>query len=305
MSKRIVYRFLAALLGLVFIFSALLKLYPAEILEIAIVETGVMGWALAPFAARLLIAMELFLGILLLSALYARFFVKVSIGVLAFFTLYLAWLLIKEGNNSNCNCFGLLLPVSPLASVVKNLGMMLLLLFLVKKDYGCVWKYSRIFVITAIVLSSLASFALSPIVISRYKPDANELNYSLNLSLVYDDPQAEKPAVDLRKGKWIIVFLSSQCTHCKLAGFKFHVLKQHIPEMPVFFFINGDEENIRDFFISTRAEHIPHCNISARSLIQMAGLHLPAIVWIEDGVVVNKSTLYGTKEEDIRNWMKK
>lgn len=38
--KTIIFRILSILLGLVFIFSAYVKLFPIEILEIAIVETG-------------------------------------------------------------------------------------------------------------------------------------------------------------------------------------------------------------------------------------------------------------------------
>jgi len=293
--------------GFVFLFSAWIKLYPIELLEVAIVETGLVSWTIAPFAARALVGFEFFLGVMLITGLYKRFFISVSLGTLGIFSVYLLFLFITEGNNSNCNCFGLAWAMTPMQSIIKNLilAAVLLLVLFRSKQQTTKSRFRLYATIIAGVVSVALTFIFSPIIIGVNRFGDDPLNYPLELSLIYEDPSAAQPTVQLEKGKQIVVFLSSSCSHCIVAGYKFQVLKSDNPDMPVYFFINGDEEDIRDFHFKSKSSNIPYSPIKAKALIALAGTHLPAIFWLEDGVVVNKQTYFEISEEEINNWLLK
>ena len=113
---------LRVLLGLVFILSGYLKLYPIESFELNFIDLGVGNWYTAPFIARLLIASEFFLGLMLVfNQSLKKFTLKATIALLLFFTAYLGIQIIREGNTGNCGCFGTYLQMTPLESILKNI----------------------------------------------------------------------------------------------------------------------------------------------------------------------------------------
>lgn len=296
---------LRILTGFVFIFSAYVKLFPIELIEVAMVETGFISWSLAPFVARILVGFELFLGLMLVIGLYEKFFLKVSIITLIMFSVYLLFLLVFQGNNTNCNCFGLFLAMTPVESIVKNVILMLiLLLVMLKRKSLKILRLRLVFTLITGLTSLILVFVFAPVIIATNRFSSEELNYRLNLELIYDDPDAEQPAMNLEKGKCIVVFLSSSCPHCTVAGYKFHVLKQKHKDLPVFFFINGDEKDIRDFHFKTKSSDIPYAHIKAGTLIHLAGNQLPVVYWLENGIVVRKSGYFDINEDEMTDWAK-
>jgi uncharacterized membrane protein YphA (DoxX/SURF4 family) len=295
---------LRIIVGLVFVLSAYVKLYPIELIEVAMVETGMIGWTLAPFAARILVGFELLLGLMLITGLYARFFLKISLITLVFFTVYLIFLLVFQGNNTNCNCFGLFLAMTPLESILKNMVLMLMLIFLLFGQKKGIRNRFRLYAAVAVsIVSFVLVFILAPIIIGTSHISDEELNYKLPLEIIYNDPDADQPSEKLDEGKHIIVFLSSSCQHCIVVGYKLHVLKTKHNQLPVYFFINGDEDDIRDFHFKTKSYNIPYSSIKAGVLIALAGNRLPAIFWLDNGYVVNKQTFYELSEKEILEWL--
>ncbi len=303
---KVIFIVLRILTGVVFLFSAYVKLFPIELTEVAIVETGIIGWKLAPFAARLLVGFEFFLGIMLISGVYARFFIKLSLATLFAFTIYLILILIFQGNNTNCNCFGLIYAMTPVESIIKNLilGFVLAIILYFKRNKEKNRKICLLILILAAVISLIAVFVSAPIIIGTSRLQAIELNYEMDFGLIYNDAEADQPDVNLSEGKQIVVFLSSSCPHCVVAGYKFHVMKTRNELFPVYFFINGDEQDINDFHFKTKSDNIPYSNIKAGTLIALAGTSLPAIFWIDDGIVVNKQNYFEIDEKEIDEWLK-
>lgn len=58
--------------GVLFIVSGASKLFPVEFFELELVEKGVSSWNIAPFIARIAIAFEIALGLLLITYLPSR-----------------------------------------------------------------------------------------------------------------------------------------------------------------------------------------------------------------------------------------
>src|SRR5574344_2534213 len=99
-------------LGLVFLVSAVSKLFPIEAFDAKILEQmPILGWTLSAVAARAFIALEFTLGIFLILGFWLkRIIYPCTMALLGFFTLFLIYALIRYGNQPNCGCFGEWLP---------------------------------------------------------------------------------------------------------------------------------------------------------------------------------------------------
>ena len=112
--------------GSVFIIAAILKLISIDEFEIYIYSFNILSFLLTTFVSRIIIAAEFALGLLLILNRNCKFIRRVTLIVLASFTLFLIYAAIFR-HDSNCHCFGELVELSPLESIIKNLVMMALL----------------------------------------------------------------------------------------------------------------------------------------------------------------------------------
>ena len=124
---------LRVFMGVMFLFSGISKLFPIEAFESVTVQQGLVSWELVPYLSRILIGMELLLGLLfLLSVKMRRFTLPGALSLLTAFTLYLLYLEVTGAGGENCGCFGELLPMSGMVSIIKNLFFIVITLYLLK-----------------------------------------------------------------------------------------------------------------------------------------------------------------------------
>jgi hypothetical protein len=307
MIKKILFTVLTVLLGLVFIFSALTKLYPIELFELTLIDLKVSNWATAPVFARLMIASEFLIGgLLILNINLRKFTLKATIAVLVFFTIYLIIQLAVEGNQGNCKCFGNVLKMSPLESIIKNLVMLLIavVLFIWHKGFNLPFKK---IIIPVVCLASLSlPFILNPPdFIMAYQSRQETVGYKMNLDTLYNSPDLKKPEVELRKGKHILAFMSLTCSHCKIAAYKIHLIKKEDPEISFYFIFNGDLKNLQPFFDETKTSDIPHMILNGQRFIDLAGYVMPSIVFLNNSVVEQKTDYLNLSEKKLKLWYKK
>ena len=118
------------LTGLLFIFSGCVKLFPIYSFEFLLVRQNIFSWAFAPYAARVIISVELISGVLLcLRFKLKTISIPLSALILSVFSVYLAISLATSGGTANCGCFGEVLPMSMLAALIKNIIMLAVLFF--------------------------------------------------------------------------------------------------------------------------------------------------------------------------------
>jgi hypothetical protein len=305
--KKIIFISLSVLLGAIFIFSAYIKLFPVELFELTFVDLGIANWFTAPFIARIMIAIEFFIGFLLLFNLYRdKFTLRFTIGILIFFTIYLLWQLIAEGNSGNCKCLGNFISLTPLESIIKNIILIAFALLLYKYHKGIIWKYSKIFFFIIILTSTSLPFIINPIDLDATEQNSDDsvLNYKLDLDVLYNNPKVVEPKIDLRKGKYIISFMSLTCPYCRIGAYKLHIIKKRNPDIPIFFILNGDTNRLKPFFDETKAINIPYTILLGQNFIKMSGLKLPAIYWVNNSIVIRKSTYINLDQKAIEDWLK-
>jgi uncharacterized membrane protein YphA (DoxX/SURF4 family) len=304
MTKKILFTVLTVLLGLVFIFSGFTKLYPIELFELTLIDIKVSTWATAPVISRLMIASEFLLGILLvLNIKLRKFTLKASLAVLILFTIYLIVLMIVEGNKGNCKCFGDILVMTPLESILKNILLIAVTIVLLVWHKGFVYPFQKIIISVLVIASLVMPFILNPPdFIMAYQSQQEIVGYKLNLDTLYTSPDLKKPEVELRKGKHIVAFLSLSCKHCKVAAYKMHIIKKENPEIPFYFIFNGNINKLQPFFEETKASNVPYMILNGERFIDLAGYNLPSIVFLDNSVVVEKTNYLELSSAKIKQW---
>ncbi|NBL64090.1 protein tlpB [Flavobacterium sp. NST-5] len=159
------------IISFLFIISAVAKMYPSPYFAISTFEVKQlypMGFSenVAVLFSRILIGIELALGILLLQRHYLRrFIIPATLLMLVIFTVHLSIDTIQNGGNSgNCGCFGSLLPMTPIEAIIKNVVAIVLLLVYLKIGPKNNFDKNNFWVITTTTLASiLMIFMLAPI----------------------------------------------------------------------------------------------------------------------------------------------
>lgn len=153
------------IISFLFLLSGVSKMFPIWMFEKQLVDLGVCGWCEAPYFSRLLIALEMAIGIAILQKHFLRrFVIPVTALLLVAFCVHLSIEMVKHGAmNGNCGCFGQLIPMTPLEAFIKNV-LTLVLLFYVYKSVDEHPKGSNRFIVPMFIysVSAFGMFAFFP-----------------------------------------------------------------------------------------------------------------------------------------------
>ena len=274
---------LRIIIGLTFIVSGIAKLYPIEPFEILFVDLGIANFYTAPFLARLLIVFELFLGVSIVFNVWLKNLIYyLTQASLLLFTGYLAFLLVTQGNEVDCGCFGSLLALTPVESIIKNILLMIGLFFVKRRYYSLgLWWAPILFVIIA----SVTTFSLNRI--GLHNLQGIEVHEKVDFS---DLPElyTTNKNVDFSKGKKMVAFFTWTCPHCINASRKFVALNKQEKINNIYFVIGSKKEaGLLEFIEKTKCD-FPTIWMKGDSFFKYSGGRLPAIVYLEDGVIKKK-----------------
>ena len=311
MVKKISYYILQFFIASVFIFSAFTKLFPVESFELNIATSGIIGWALVPYFARIFIGIEAILGFFLILNLKPKFVLKSIIGVLIFFTLYLVYIWFKNGENIDCGCFGEFVSLNIKESIIKNI-ILLVLSFLVLKNLNPFnLKYQKIIIPVLIVSMISLPFILTSVVPVKYNDDfSNNATYKLDVNSLGEFNYNGK-IYDLSTGKKIICFMSLTCKFCKLAAKKITIINKNLDgNLPIFYVLGGSEKYLETFWEESNSEKFPYLLLQPSNenniiFFNLSGSVLPSIYFLEDGIVKKKVHFENLEQSIIEDFMNK
>ena len=277
--------------------SGILKLYPVEPFEYTFVEQGLSNWALAPYLARCLIASEIFLGLMVILNSHKNVAIKGVLFLLVLFTIYLGIGLIRNGNNGNCGCFGTFLSMTPLQSIFKNFGLMIVSILLLKINQPRVKKLKWLSWIIA--AGSLAiPFILNPVEIPANNDFEATVNEKIDFNLL--PPFKEKDTlVNFSEGEKILAFMSVNCSHCKLGSYKLFILTKQYNLPPVYVFFIGEDWKVDDFFSASRS-NFPYVMFQKKEFFKFSGPNIPSFLYVKNGTILkhwNSETLTESEVE--------
>lgn len=202
------------ILGLLFCVSAILKLISLSDFELYVFSFGLASFDVCSFATRLLIAFEAILGLGLVSGWRRKPTNWTTALVLVVFSSFLIWRIALKDEES-CHCFGSLVEMNPVESLIKNGVFGILLLLGWKGGEIPLGHRARLWIASVLSVGIIAlSFGINP-------PD---YFYRIAKGASADLNAEEFSRTNLGiEGKKVVCFFSTQCEHChrclaKVAG---------------------------------------------------------------------------------------
>jgi len=267
-----------------FVFSAITKMLPLTPFEKQLVDLGFADWHTAPYFARLIIGVELGLGIALIQNHYfKRIVIPATALLLIAFCIHLSYQ-IAIGQGGNCGCFGQFIEMTPTEALIKNIVTLGLLgwLFAISKEKKSANRFSFLLLIWS--FSTLFMFMAFPF--APFKEMSNIVVDTENIPWETETPTAPTGTVDntqttaavtpteivnpgpaavvskfsklnvfsgmkvkIDEGKRIVCFFIPGCDHCREAAKAITELSKD-PNFPKVYVYFGDEEveKIDEFF---------------------------------------------------------
>jgi len=276
MNKILIEWIIRGVLSIVFLVSAYSKLIAPGLIEIILVDQGFASSreSVAVYV-RLLIAVEFSLGLLFLQQNYLKqIVVPASILFLAGFTAYLAYTGFVLGETDNCGCFGEMLKLSPVESIIKNIVLLIpavVLLSLLNDT-----KRNITFPIVVFLLSIAAVFIISPV--------KQEKDFQFSQYTSFEG----SGRVDLSSGDKLLAVFNTECEHCQESAKELYQLRKQnkIPELYILFFTEGSVSV--DSFKSITTSNFPYRTIQVNEFFNLIGQSPPRVYWLQNGVVKEK-----------------
>ena len=272
---------LKVLLGLVFIVSAVLKLFDMDQFEIYIYSYHFFSLNVSFMVARLVIILELVLGIGLISHCLHKLMWWGSMAMLGAYSILLVYA-VATGRSDNCHCFGDFLQFDPKQSLIKN-GVLMLLFLMVYRMEGWKTPFRWLILCLAIMASTIGVFVVSPPdhLTSNSYPEQN-LQMDLFNEMLDDAPL---DTLNLRDGKQVICFFSTSCEVCQMAAHKLSLMQQFygFPAENITYIFMGDNEGVTRFYEqseSSRYRDVLYMDVV--QLLKSVNGNFPVVVLLED-----------------------
>jgi thiol-disulfide isomerase/thioredoxin len=203
-----------------------------------------------------------------------------------FFTCFLGYSIALDGNVGNCGCFGTVLSLSPLESIIKNILMLGLAIYLFKIVE--VKKTSRNWILPLMyVFILVAIFASVPI---RKNTD-HSMPIKGKTHAIFGTIQGfmggEK--ANLNQGKKVVGLFSLGCDHCKEVAMKMSILKKQNNLLPYYFIFVGNEKQVPIFFDDIQ-DTFPYKVLPMQEFLSIVGHQVPVIYILQDGILLYKLT---------------
>ncbi len=300
---KILIHILRVILGLVFIFSATTKFLSIDEFEIYVFSHNLLSFNLSALAARLLIGFEFFIGVMLIVKFYFRQVWLLSVLMLSGFTIYLAIIAIT-GFSENCHCFGEMLKMNPIQSMVKN-GILLLGFIAIRKCTPFTFNYKML---TTLILG-LTCLSL-PTIISPpdfFYPEQYSQIGIINKngldSLVIDN---NKFPIKCDTGKKALCFYSPKCRFCKLSERKISsIVKRN--DLDSTSFVNifwGDSTVSLSKFYDSNSIKFQKAFLNTTDFFAITGGVMPIILLIENKKIIKRYNYRTLDESEIVNFFK-
>ena len=290
-------------IGGMFIIAAILKLMSIDEFEIYVYSFDVFNFLLTTLFSRLLITGELVIGLLLIFKMCYKFTWRATLSVQILFTLFLVYVLVFR-KDDNCHCFGELVELSPMESIVKNV-VVIGGLFLIKttrlQDHKTTSKFvglRKVLLITSVIIP----FVVTPmdsvykmIYSSEKEISTVDLYESFDkvvaMDFIENDIVFDSTYVFEPKGDKVVAIVSSGCKYCRLGVKKLSLMMKNNGVTPddVNIFIWGSREGILNFREETMTEGCYYWHIMPHEAVDVTLGRFPTFIILKEKEIVNIS----------------
>ncbi len=287
------------IVGGVFIASAILKIYSIDTFELYIYSFGLFDLNLSALAARVVIGGELALGVGYITNLFHRPLFYTLLTTLVGFTLFLGYLTIV-GNNDNCHCFGDIVELSPIESILKNI---LIIAILILSRNTPEWKFRAKW---WMVVAPLIVVALIPSMIVPHRAlystfAQSEEGKKINVEL-FEAFLEEHPELEWGSKIKILALYGTSCKYCKITAHQFSQIidKNSLPTEGIhILFWGSDESKAEEFLSETDTQQINYTMVAPTQLLNICNGKVPTLIFYDESREHNIA-LYGVRTLDER-----
>ena len=297
-------KFINIVIGSVFIIAAILKLMSIDEFEIYIYSFDIFSFLLTTFVSRIIIIGEFILGLFLILKINYKLTWRLTFISLILFTLFLIYVAIFR-QDANCHCFGELVELSPLESIIKNLVMIALLILGQRTtDNGQQTqaqssKFKAQSSKLLVLSSTFLVFIISPpdsiykMIYSTEKEISTVDLYKSFDEVVKIDFTEEGLVFDSipsfkEKENRLIVIVSSGCKYCRLGLKKLSLMMKNedLATDNVDIFIWGSPEGIENFRNETMTEDYSYWHIMPNRAIEITYGRFPIFIFLKEKDII-------------------
>ncbi len=294
-------------IGSMFIIAAILKLISIDEFEIYIYSFNVFSYLITTIFSRLLIAGELILGLFFIFKIHYKIAWRIMMVVQILFTIFLLYVTLFR-HDANCHCFGDLIELSPMESIVKNI-VIIGLLFTVRSQHADVCKHRSWYSLLIVNCTLLIVFIVSPpdsiykMIYSTEKEISTMDLYDVELQRINNDVESDETLMfDFDAGEYLIAVVSSGCKYCYLGVKKLAMImkRKGLNTEDVHIFIWGSDEDILNFIEETETENYSYWKIEPRQAIEITYGRFPTFIWMKDKEIVKVGNFRDIDENSIQ-----
>lgn len=235
---------LRGLLAALFLVSAVAKLMAIDDFELYIYSYSFFSLNISFLVARLCIAAELLLGLMIALGWWRRWVNLVALALLLFFSLFLCYALLI-GRTDSCQCMGRLADMSPAVSLLKNAVLILMVLGYIRLSRQTgksrVARTPRVIVTIVLAVAVLvAVFCIS--VPDNWMFGPEESRYDRPLLEEAIGPDGLLSDEHLAEGHQVMAFVTRGCPYCRMAREKLGsiVKRNHLDASRVHYYEPSD-----------------------------------------------------------------
>jgi hypothetical protein len=328
------------LIGCLFLFSGIVKLFPIIAFEVQLISHGILNWHIVTILARVTIAFEIFLGLCFLQNNYVKkIFIPAAIALLTIFTFDLVRAVIYLGFSGDCGCFGQVITMTPLEAIIKNIVLIAVLVYLyrlMEPETKDKWLLPAIF----IIISFVPVFLLFPAkhyqvqTAEEQKRAAEQRTLEIINQRKMNQQQSEMPVkkmdtavvhaikvneklpvaafknfsggvtVDFKKGTEIVAVLNTGCGDCIEAATGIGKLNKEMNLPPVYFLLLGDEKELPEFISKTKTNY-PFKLLDEEEFFTLIKGSPPRVWLLQNGKIVNDWNFRNFSIDNLKTAVKK
>ena len=257
----------------IFIFSASTKLIAPELFVNVLLRQGIFSDRfVAAIFSRVLIGGELAIGLLFLQPFYLRkLIIPITIFLLIGFSAQLAYLL-GTGGHDDCGCFGGVITLTPISSLLKNLFILVLVGVLYINGLS---RNEKLFIPVALIIASFTGTVLAAPIHLR-----TDSLFSRYTNFVGEGK------VDLTHGMKLVAIFNVDCKHCQSVAMELRSLQKELSNFPKIYVLFYSEGNGSvESFNAASNTNFPSHSIDADEFYTLIGTAPPLVYLINEGEI--------------------
>lgn len=292
------------LLALFFIASGAAKLFPIEVFELHLYHLG-FPWEFTTFFARVLVAAEWLVGLLLLLP----WFRKKGAGLAFIFLLitsgFLVYGIFDGKAEADCGCFGNWMQMSFSWALFRNFLMLAAIWFLGKQLPS---NKKPFYWVGAMGLGICALVFILSVPDQWMRPNiaVEKTGTAFPFSEIPPMIQSNGDTITLDSAATqLVVFVTPGCSFCQKVTAKLAVLNSRLhQQLPVHFVVMGAPADLDFFWDLAKAPAFSHAFLPAAEFLAISGPQLPAVFVIEKGTITQHKNYRDFNPDAIEDWWK-